>query len=94
MYEMKSFGGVQVKFHIIVTSALDGCECSVNASTDIIHVERFHLILDARMSGPYSLSGRGYPAKTVLLPGIEPSSSYCSSISRVVHRRCNCLNFC
>jgi hypothetical protein len=38
MYAMKSFGGVQVKLHIIVTSALDGCECSVNASTDIIHV--------------------------------------------------------
>jgi len=54
------YGGMEVKLHVVVTSALDGCDWSASRSihfTSTVKSRRYPF--DRRLGGPQTRSGSG-----------------------------------
>jgi hypothetical protein len=55
---MKVYGGVDVKIHISLTSALVGAECQLHALAALPPGKKPQYPLDRRLGGPQRKSGR------------------------------------
>jgi hypothetical protein len=68
---MKAYGEVNVQIHIFLTSALAGGGWSASRSCRFTPGERDRYLVDRRLGGPQSRSGRDEEKKILILPGLE-----------------------